>query len=452
MKHLLPSIPPNFQLENQPHPCSPQSLAMENVLNQGILLGKIATAAVPILTILLVVQPAKAWETSATLEEFETSDPSVPKLTIDSPVTHQIQEGDTLWELSRRYDISPQKIATYNDISLETVLQVGETLEIPTNQLSNQEKPQLVDQQSSADSVVLRQSTEDLSLGGVGGAAPSDDLMIVQTLNDNETVTAVPHLIAQDLAASSIPSEKSQAPVQDFLADVKELQSQYQQKHLELDRFEPQDKTTDFSPADSSSGSLEIDPESLASAPIKIEFYNRFLNPPIGETVSPELPPLSSPEQYLPKPGQQFNGYIWPAEGVFTSGYGRRWGRMHRGIDIAGPIGTPILAAAPGEVIFAGWNNGGFGKLVKLKHPDESITLYAHNNRILVQKGQDVEQGEPIAEMGNTGRSTGPHLHFELHPREQGAVNPLAHLPSGTQVRNGQKITDKMNSKHTSRR
>ncbi|MFP4133198.1 MAG: peptidoglycan DD-metalloendopeptidase family protein [Halothece sp.] len=426
---------------------------MENVLNQGILLGKMATAAVPILTILLMVQPAKAWEKSTTVGEFETSDYSVPKLTIDSQVTHKIQEGDTLWELSRLYDISPQELATYNDISLETVLQVGETLEIPTNQLSNQEKPQLVvDQHSAASSVVLASNMEQLSLGGVGGAAPSDDLIMVQALNDNKTVTAIPQIIAQDLVASNIPSEKSQAPVQDFLADVKQLQSQYQEKHLEFDHSESEDKTREFSPADSSSGLLETDSDSLASAPIKIEFYNRFLNLPLGKTVSPELPPLSSPEQYLPEPGQQFNGYIWPAEGVFTSGYGQRWGRMHRGIDIAGPIGTPILAAATGEVIFAGWNNGGYGKLVKLKHPDESITLYAHNNRILVQQGQEVDQGQQIAEMGNTGRSTGPHLHFEIRPHEQEAVNPLAHLPSGSQVRKGQKITDQMNSKHTSRR
>lgn len=442
MKYLLHSISPHLNLENncenQVNPTSTQSLTMDKVLNQGILLGKMATVAVPMLGILLMVQPAKAWERSTTLEESEPSYQSVSKLTIDSPVTHKIQEGDTLWELSRLYDISPQEIATYNDISAETVLQVGETLQIPSHKLANQEKPQLVD----------------FSLGGVGGAASSsEDLMIVQTFtDDSKTITAVPNLIAQELTGSSIPSDNSQAPVQDFLADIQELQSQYQKKSLETAEGDQPEETIAFSPADSNSGLQELDSESIASAPIKIEFYNRFLNLPLGESVSPELPPLSSPDQYLPEPGQQFNGYIWPAEGVFTSGYGQRWGRMHRGIDIAGPIGTPILAAAPGEVIFSGWHNGGFGKLVKLKHPDESVTLYAHNNRVLVQKGQEVDQGQQIAEMGNTGRSTGPHLHFEIRPHEKKAVNPLAHLPSGEQVQNGQKITDKMNSKHTSRR
>jgi murein DD-endopeptidase MepM/ murein hydrolase activator NlpD len=126
----------------------------------------------------------------------------------------------------------------------------------------------------------------------------------------------------------------------------------------------------------------------------------------------------------------RFNGYIWPSAGILTSGYGWRWGRMHRGIDIAGPIGTPIFAAAPGVVTYAGWNDGGYGNLVEIEHPDGSLTVYAHNDRILVNEGQKVAQGEQISEMGTTGRSTGPHLHFEIHPNGQGAVNPMALLPA----------------------
>lgn len=164
-----------------------------------------------------------------------------------------------------------------------------------------------------------------------------------------------------------------------------------------------------------------------ASASVGSENYAPINRPLVGQTVSPELPPLGSPERYLP--GQEFSGYIWPARGILTSGYGWRWGRMHRGIDIAGPIGTPIIAAAPGVVVTAGWNSGGYGNLVEIRHPDGSLTLYAHNSRILVQVGQQVSQGQQIAEMGSTGYSTGPHLHFEIHPRGQGAVNPIAMLP-----------------------
>ncbi len=125
-----------------------------------------------------------------------------------------------------------------------------------------------------------------------------------------------------------------------------------------------------------------------------------------------------------------FTGYQWPTRGMITSGYGRRWGRMHKGIDIASSIGTPVVAAAPGEVVSAGWNSGGYGNLVVIRHADGSETLYGHNNRVLVRVGQIVHQGEEISEMGSTGHSTGPHLHFEVHPNGGAAVNPIAFLPS----------------------
>lgn len=121
--------------------------------------------------------------------------------------------------------------------------------------------------------------------------------------------------------------------------------------------------------------------------------------------------------------------WIWPTTGVFTSGFGWRWGRMHRGIDLANNVGTPIKAARTGRVVFSGWHDGGYGYLVTLQHPDGSRSLYAHNSRLMVRSGQDVRQGTVIALMGSTGRSTGPHLHFEIHPAGSGAVDPLPVLP-----------------------
>jgi murein DD-endopeptidase MepM/ murein hydrolase activator NlpD len=187
----------------------------------------------------------------------------------------------------------------------------------------------------------------------------------------------------------------------------------------------------DSSPSISSNSDSSQSQDSLVStAPSSVENYNQIFRIPVGEFVAPELPPLSSPERYLPSgTSSQFDGYIWPSVGVITSGYGWRWGRMHRGIDIAGPIGTPIVAAAAGEVVSAGWSSGGYGNLVEVKHGDGSITLYAHNNKILVRPGQWVEQGEQIAEIGSTGYSTGPHLHFEIRPDGQTTANPIAFLP-----------------------
>jgi murein DD-endopeptidase MepM/ murein hydrolase activator NlpD len=171
-----------------------------------------------------------------------------------------------------------------------------------------------------------------------------------------------------------------------------------------------------------------LQPKLVARASVGSESYAPIVNSTVGKIVSPELPPLGKPDAYLPN-GSKFAGYIWPAKGVFTSGFGWRWGRMHKGIDIAAPIGTPVVAAAPGVVVTAGWNDGGYGNLVEIEHPDGSVTLYGHNDRVLVRVGQQVAQGEQIAEMGTTGYSTGPHSHFEVHLPGQGAVNPMAYLP-----------------------
>lgn len=127
---------------------------------------------------------------------------------------------------------------------------------------------------------------------------------------------------------------------------------------------------------------------------------------------------------------QALESYIWPAQGVISSNYGQRHGRMHQGIDIAGPVGTPILAAASGTVTRAGATSGGYGNLVEIEHEDGSLTRYGHNSKILVSVGQTVTQGQEIAEMGNTGRSSGPHCHFEIRMPQEGAVNPLAYLPA----------------------
>ncbi|MFN7714461.1 MAG: peptidoglycan DD-metalloendopeptidase family protein [Pseudanabaenaceae cyanobacterium] len=145
--------------------------------------------------------------------------------------------------------------------------------------------------------------------------------------------------------------------------------------------------------------------------------------------LAPEAPTLTA-TAYLPDANEYgiMTGFIWPAEGVFTSGFGWRWGRIHQGIDIAAPIGTPILAAAGGVVEYAGWSDGGYGNMVDLRHPDGTITRYGHMNAILVKDGQTVAQGQTIGEMGSTGFSTGPHLHFEIRPNGGSAIDPMVFL------------------------
>lgn len=133
-----------------------------------------------------------------------------------------------------------------------------------------------------------------------------------------------------------------------------------------------------------------------------------------------------APTLSAPAPNPSGGQLVWPVAGPVTSSFGPRWGRMHAGIDIAVPSGTPVQAAAAGTVIYAGWL-GGYGNLVVVDHGNGIATAYAHNSGYASSVGQQVSQGETVAYSGNTGNSSGPHVHFEV--RVNGApVDPLGYL------------------------
>ena len=116
----------------------------------------------------------------------------------------------------------------------------------------------------------------------------------------------------------------------------------------------------------------------------------------------------------------------------FTSGFGMRWGRMHNGTDFAAPHGTPIYSTADGVVTHAGWLSG-YGRLIKIQHEFGIETRYAHNSKLFVKVGQRVSRGQKIAAMGNTGRSTGTHLHYEIRVGGK-PVNPMIYIKAANDV------------------
>ncbi|WP_416235676.1 M23 family metallopeptidase [Nodularia sp. UHCC 0506] len=126
------------------------------------------------------------------------------------------------------------------------------------------------------------------------------------------------------------------------------------------------------------------------------------------------------------------SGFIWPTQGSISQGFHKY---QHEGIDIAGAAGTPIFAAASGDVVKAGWDNWGLGNAIEIKHLDQSITVYGHNRRLLVNQGQKVKQGQMIAEMGSTGNSSAPHLHFEVYPNGRVAADPIHLLAATTDIK-----------------
>jgi lipoprotein NlpD len=144
--------------------------------------------------------------------------------------------------------------------------------------------------------------------------------------------------------------------------------------------------------------------------------------PAVAETPEPDEPAVPSAA-----PGTA--RLRWPlASPVLTSLFGKRWGREHEGIDMKAPTGTAVLAAADGEVLYAGDQVRGYGNMVVLRHEGDLLTVYAHNSLLLVHTGDRVIAGQAIARVGDTGHSTAPHLHFEVR-RGQAPEDPLPFLP-----------------------
>jgi murein DD-endopeptidase MepM/ murein hydrolase activator NlpD len=364
--------------------------------------------------------------------------------------SYQIKPGDTLNSIARRHGVSVSELIKANGLTNSNLIKVNQSLLIPekrnkiaSNSMTRPNLPPLAKRNSSLPAQLPPYLTgvRDLpSNTPTSGAEQNQSSQSIEIAVDSPT-DAYRNKLRSEMAGlqqayPNQPSNNPQAiplPVESPVVAVapESVNPEWSKQSQELNNrpsLLSSDTSSRFSRTEpkpvSSEGQL------VGAAPIPVEEYNESFQIPVGQTVEPNLPGLSNPEHYLPDSLPQFNGYIWPAKGVLTSGFGRRWGRMHKGIDIAAPIGTPVFSAAAGEVISAGWNSGGYGNLVKVRHTDGSITFYAHNSRIMVRAGQIVQQGELISEMGSTGFSTGPHLHFEVHPTGKGAVNPIAYLPA----------------------
>ncbi len=135
--------------------------------------------------------------------------------------------------------------------------------------------------------------------------------------------------------------------------------------------------------------------------------------------------PTNKGSSPLPSRGSAPKKILWPVPGgKLYSRFGMRNGRMHEGIDISAKQGTPVLAAADGKVTYSDNTIRGYGNMIVIKHAGNLSTVYAHNKRNLVKAGRIVKRGQKIAEVGQTGRATGPHLHFEVRVGKR-AVNPM---------------------------
>lgn len=160
---------------------------------------------------------------------------------------------------------------------------------------------------------------------------------------------------------------------------------------------------------------------------------------PCGTSTSTQPPASESTQLTKRTPGipkdsaRQAFHFIWPLLGTLTRDFSQSGKHRHDGIDIAAPNGTVIHAAADGKVIFSDWGPGGYGRIVILRHTVDIVTVYAHNHENLVQVGQTVRQGDPIATVGKSGRASGDHLHFEIRQKTV-PVSPFKFLSRDQQV------------------
>jgi len=197
---------------------------------------------------------------------------------------------------------------------------------------------------------------------------------------------------------------------------------------------------------------VELAPVDQLAAPANVELAGALAQglavanpppppPPAAPVIAPELlipappPPAPAPPREparasrdRPAETTTVDGakFVRPGSGQLTSGYGRRWGRLHAGVDLAAGIGAPIRAVTDATVLSSGTESG-YGRAIRLLHSDGTVSLYGHMSSLLVNKGDKVDAGQQIGREGNTGQSTGPHLHFEIHIN--GApVNPASWL------------------------
>ena len=377
-------------------------------------------------------------DTSVQAERVETEPVVTAALAVpQSFSSYKIQAGDTLASIASSLGTTTQEIINANGLANPDFIVTGATLRVPENsgQIARRssfpsemtgEANAIGGPRPASERLAYLQSTATRPdaarlLGemrsatpeqpySVGNTTQSVDPYIASLLDEVESVREAEIDVSEVTATTEI----------DGVSERRRLLSRSEQRRAD----EQLSEQIVIAPENTAA-----DPELLAAAPLSPDAYIPAQRPTAGQVVSPDMPLLPDSGEFLPDAPEVFDGYIWPTRGTFTSGYGWRWGRMHRGIDVAGPVGTPVVAAAMGVVEQAGWNSGGYGNLVEIRHPDGSMTLYAHNNSISVRAGQTVRQGQKIAEMGSTGYSTGPHLHFEIHLSGQGAVNPVAHLP-----------------------
>ncbi|WP_428408340.1 peptidoglycan DD-metalloendopeptidase family protein [Hyphococcus sp.] len=329
------------------------------------------------------IEPVQLQPVSAIyLNEPERAQRQTTRVAAATPPTHlhkakgyiEVQRGDTVYAIARKFNVSPAAVIDENDLKKPYTLTVGQVLKLPSGAAAL-----VADAPSSSTTLAQPSPTQRV--------VAKDQLYQVRS---GDTLYGI--------------SRKTGVPVT-TIASANNLRAPYA---LDVGQqvLIPQ--------APVASGRVA----SAAPQPA-----------PKTETAPADVAEIARNASYTPPPAAASKSmFSWPVHGRIISEYGAgNLGRRNDGVNIAAPAGTAVRAAADGQVVYRGSELEGFGNLLLVKHGDGFVTAYAHNDAMLVKKGDQVRQGQVIAKVGQTGAVTTPQLHFEIRQESQ-AVNPVALL------------------------
>lgn len=364
---------------------------------------------------------------------------AIPFTSQTTDASYTVQAGDSLTAVARQVGVSEEALLAYNSLSSSDALSTGMQLRIPDLSKVPPDQLRLKDTaphesapldplppQKPAPELTVHQVLKGESLGSIAGLVgvslntvlasnnlqPSSKLSIGQTLvipdlNGRLVATATGDTVAglAEKYASSPPAILAANKL-----DPRTQQIAPAQLVLVPADAEAAVAIRDSEVASSGSGTQTSAPKSAAEQPA---------------AAATQAESSTSKAAAAPKPASS-PGFIWPVSG-YISTYFSSW---HNGVDIVNGMGTPVRAAQAGKVVYSGWDNSGYGYMVRIDHGNGLQTLYGHSSKLIAKVGDYVDQGQVIMLLGSTGRSTGPHVHFSVFQGSgYGGLNPLKYLP-----------------------
>jgi len=342
--------------------------------------------------------------------------------------SYVVQAGDTISSISRRVGVDEETLLAYNGLASSDALSIGVSLRIPDLSKVAPEQFQLHDTVPH-DSVPLVGDATAAPATPAGPQKPAPDISVHEVVSGDNPST---------LAASAGISVTSLLQVNNLKSgSILSVGQQLIVPGLSgtLIKTTAGDTIPDLAnkfgiPAEALAGANKLNPQNPAIAagqPLLIPADPQTAIALAGagskaETTSATTAPAAKPATRPVASG----GFSWPATGTITT-YFSSW---HNGIDIANSSGTPVHAAQAGVVTYSGWDNSGFGYMIRIDHGNGLQTLYGHSSKLIARAGDSVAKGDVIMLMGSTGNSTGPHVHFSIF-RGSGynGINPLTLLP-----------------------